>query len=157
MSPWEAQSIAFQAFMLYSRSPPGMLILSCQPLTFLYPLAHLSPISSFIVPFLKNHGFFIARAVPSILLSAHPSVPLLFDVSLILTHLSATVISYIFQHYSHTSSCSLSMPSFPSHSSHPFVSAVCPRHARIHLPFPLPTSLFRNCNRSHFLTSSISR
>lgn len=31
-----------------------------------------------------------------------------------------------------------------------------PRHARIHLPFPLPSSLFRVCNRLHFLTSSIS-
>lgn len=143
--------------MLYSLSPPGMLISSCQPLTFLYPLAHLSPISSFIIPFWKSHGFFIARSVPSILLLAHPSVPLLFDVSLILPRLSATVISSIFQRYSRISSCSLSMPSFPSHSGHPFVSAVCPRHARIHLPFPLPTSLFRVCNLSHFLTSSISR
>lgn len=49
-----------------------------------------------------------------------------------------------------------STPSFPSHSVHPFVSALCPPHTRIHLPFPLPTSLFRVCNLSHFLTSSIA-
>lgn len=49
-----AESITFQVFMLYSRSPPGMLISSCQPLTFLDPRAHLSPISAFIIPFLKT-------------------------------------------------------------------------------------------------------
>lgn len=49
-----AESIAFQVFMLYSLSPPGMLISSCQPLTFPDPRAHLSPISSFIIPFLKT-------------------------------------------------------------------------------------------------------
>lgn len=74
---------------------------------FCTPLSHLSPLSSFIIPFLKNHGFFIARSVPSIFLPARPSVPLRFDVSLILLRPSAVVISAIFQRCSRTSSCSL--------------------------------------------------
>lgn len=137
-----AESIAFQVFMLYSLSPPGMLISSCQPLTFPDPRAHLSPISSFIIPFFENHGFFIARSIPSILLLAYLSVPLPFDVSLTLPRLSATLTSSIFQRYSGTSSRSLSMPSFPFLSGCPSVSAGRPRRARIRLPFPLPPSLF---------------
>lgn len=49
--PGGAESIAFQVFMLYSLSPPGILISSCQCLTFPNPFAHLSPISTFIIPF----------------------------------------------------------------------------------------------------------
>lgn len=133
-----AESIAFQVFMLYSLSPPGILISSCQLLTFLYPLAHLSPISTFIIPFLKNHGFFIAHSVPSILLLAHPSVPLLFDVSLILPlsfnhgdflHLSA-LLSHIIPLTFHAllsfplcpSFCLCGMPS-PSQNPPPFSSS----------------------------------
>lgn len=116
--------------------------------------------SSFSYLFLY-HSFFEKPWVlyhllhPIHLTPAHPSVSLLFDVSLILSRLSTMVISSIFQCYS-CSSCSLYMPSFPSHSGHPFVSVVCSRHARIHYPLSLPTSLFRVCNLSHFLTSSIS-
>lgn len=98
-----AESIAFQMFMLYSLSPPRILISSCQPFTSLSSLAHPSPISTFIfLSFFFYHSFFIALSIPSILLPARPSAPLLFDVSLIPPRLSTVVISSIFQCYPHS-------------------------------------------------------
>lgn len=93
--------------MLYSLSPPRILISSCQPLTSLSAVSHPSPSppSSF---FFFYHSFFIVLSVPSILLPA-PSAPLLFDVSLIPPRLSTLVISSIFQCYPH---------SLPPHLSH---------------------------------------
>lgn len=111
-------------------------VASCSSFSYLF-LYH----SFFEKPWLLYRSLHPIHLTPDL-----PSVPLLFDVSLIPGRLSTMVISSIFQHYSCTSSCSLSMPSFPSHSGHPFVPAVCPCHTRIHLPFPLPTSLFRVCN-----------
>lgn len=128
-------------FMLYSLSPPRILISSCQPLTSLSSLAHPSPISaSIFLSFFFYHSFFIAHSLPSILLQAGPSAPLLFDVSLIPPCLSTVVISSIFQCYPQ---------SLPPHLSHfpcpPFLSSLSillslllrPIRANIFLPFPL--------------------
>lgn len=90
--------------------------------------------------FFFYHSFFIAHSLPSILLQAGPSAPLLFDVSLIPPRLSTVVISSIFQCYPQ---------SLPPHLSHfpcpPFLSSLSillslllrPIRANIFLPFPL--------------------
>lgn len=69
--------------------------------------------------FFLYHSFFIAHSLPSILLLARPSAPLLCDVSVIPPRLSTVVISSIFQCYPH---------SLPPHLSHfpcpPFLSSL---------------------------------
>lgn len=74
-------------------------------LSLLCPLSLIllqSPPSSFFLSFFFYHSFFIALSIPSILLPARPSAPLLFDVSLIPPRLSTVVISSIFQCYPHS-------------------------------------------------------
>lgn len=57
--------------MLYSLSPPRILISFCQPLTSLSSVSHPSPIStSILLFFFFYHSFFIALSIPSILLPA---------------------------------------------------------------------------------------
>lgn len=154
-------ALLFQMPMLYSLSPPGTLTSSCQPLnssvrspsSFSYLHLHLS-LSS-------HHRFFIARSVPSILLPARPSAPLLFDVSLIPSRLSAVLISSILQcypgsltpHLSHFP-CPPFRPSLPILSCLPVSARSPPTSFTI---FLLSTSLFRIRNLSNFPASSIIR
>lgn len=66
-----AEFIAFQIFMLYSPSPPKILISSCQPPPSLSSVSHPSAIATFIfLSFLFYHSFFIALSISSILLPA---------------------------------------------------------------------------------------
>lgn len=154
-----AEFIAFQIFMLYSPSPPKILISSCQPPPSLSSVSHPSAIATFIfLSFLFYHSFFIALSISSILLPS-PSTPFLFDVSLILPRLSTLVISSIFHRYP---------SSLLAHLSHflcppflPTVSILFFQHyalstSKSFSPFLLPTPLFRIYNLSHFLASSIS-
>lgn len=157
---WErAECIAFQTPMLYSLSPPGTLTSSCQPLNF----SVLSP-SSFSYLHLhlslsSDHRFFIARSVPSILLPARPSAPLLFDVSLIPSRLSAALISSILQRY--PGSLTPHLSHFPCPPFRPSLPILFCLPVSVRSPptsftiFLLSTSLFRICNLSNFPAPSI--
>lgn len=158
-----AEFIAFQIFMLYSPSHPKILISSCQPLTSLSSVFHpSSPTLILLLLLFFLHSFFIALSVPSILLQARLHLffltslsflpvfqPWLFPPSFTVTlALSCPIslslpLSYFFP-----------VPSFPFLCVHPFLSTLRPIH--INIVIPPHTSLFRICNLSHFLATSIS-
>ena len=154
--------IAFQISMLYSVSSPRILISSCHPLTSLSSVSHPSPNSTFILLFLPQ---LLYRPLRPIHLTPDPSAALLFDVSLIpppsfnlgsFLHLSQLPSLSLFLSFSRLISLTFrALLFFPLCLSGCFSVTAYPHQ---HLsPFSSPaTSLFRICNFSHFLASSIS-
>lgn len=143
-----AEFIAFQIFMLYSPSPPKILISSCQPPPSLSSVSHPSAIATFIF---LSFSFFSFFTIASLSRSpSHPSYsqPVYTFSFWRLSHSSPSFNLGYFLHLSPLSflspgpSLSLSVPSFPSHCVHPFLSTLCPIHIKIFLPFSPPYSSF---------------
>lgn len=157
ISSWNVQNPLLSRFSCFIRS--HLQEYSYHPVS----LSLLRPLSLILLPSLHSSSYFFFTIASLSLSPTHPSYswPVCTSSFWRLSHSSPSFNLGYFLHFSvlpslsPAPSLSLSVPSFPSLSAHPFVSLLCPIHINIFLPFPFPTSPFRIHNLSHFLASSI--